>query len=106
MATDWNEFEQQHFVVQPVGEPSMSKSLDQLATELSVFVAYLSCVDFETKPEIEIIFLNFQRALPSEILSSMADYTEYYSMSGIKVVKSDIMRCCKLKMHSLEVLLV
>ena len=106
MAKDWNEFEQQHFVVQPVGEPSMSKSLDQLATELSVFVAYLSCVDFETKPEIEIIFLNFQRALPSEIISSMADYTEYYSMSGIKVVKSDIMRCCKLKMHSLEVLLV
>ena len=56
MAKDWNEFEQQHFVVQPVGEPSMSKSLGQLATELSVFVAYLSCVDFETKPEIEIIF--------------------------------------------------
>ena len=36
----------------------------------------------------------------------MADYTEYYSIIGIKVVKSDIMRRCKLKMHSLEVLLV
>ena len=58
-AKDWNEFEQQHFVVQPVGEPSMSKSLDRLAMGLSVSVAYLSYGDFGTKPKSEIILLNF-----------------------------------------------
>ena len=53
MAMDLSEFEQQHFVVQQVDEPSMSKSLDQLAMVLSVFGAYLSFVDFGTKPKIE-----------------------------------------------------
>ena len=52
MAMDLSEFEQQHFVVQQVDEPSMSKSLDQLAMELSDVVAYLSFGDFGTKPEI------------------------------------------------------
>lgn len=110
MAKDLTEFEQQHFVVQQVDEPSMSKSLDRLAMELSVSVAYLSFGDFGTKPEIENEILNFTtspRTVNRTICqSNMADYTEHYSMIGIKVVKSDIMRRCKLKMHSLEVLLV
>jgi len=63
MAKDLTEFEQQHFVVQQVDEPSMSKSLDRLAMELSVSVAYLSFGDFGTKPEIENKILNFRKGI-------------------------------------------